>query len=148
SEALERDNPHALENAVHQLTDYAELKRQAQGRNGIAVDTDAPAVDEPPTNELGSTADSDNHTGDANPNHGYENDGDVELVNEQDTVEEVNSQTDFEESEPEAEALDHRHRDAESHLNERMGNKHNSHIAPSDEMNTEASDNDIKPLDR
>ncbi len=154
SEALERDNPHALENAVHQLTDYAQLKRQAQSKNGIAVDTDASVVDElattnePTINDLDSPANTDNHTGDANPNHGYESDGDVELVSEQDTVKEVNSQTDFEESEPEIEALDHRHRDAESHLNERMGNNHNRHIAPPDEINTEASDSDIKSLER
>jgi acyl-CoA dehydrogenase len=154
SEALERDNPHALENAVHQLTDYAQLKRQAQSKNGIAVDTDAAAAaaeelatNEPTINDLDSPANTDNHTGDANPNHGYESDGDVELVSEQDTIKEVNSQTDFEESEPEREALDHRHRDAESHLNERMGNNHNRHIAPPDENNTEVSDNNIKPLE-
>lgn len=117
------------------------------------MDTDASAVDELATNELtindlDSPANTDNHTGDANPNHGYESDGDVELVSEQDTVKEVNSQTDFAESEPEIEALDHRHRDAESHLNERMANNHNRHIAPPDEINAEASDNEVKNLER
>ncbi len=46
------------------------------------------------------------------------------MVSEQDTVKEVQAQTDFAESNPEAQALDPRHRDAETHLSERMGHNH------------------------
>ena len=139
SEALERDNPHALENAVHQLTDYAQLKNQAKAKHNAATGSVAAHTDEAVPHDLSNAAPSDhhkgddNHTGDANPNHGYESDGDVEMVSEQNTVEEARSQTDFEESEPEVEALDHRHRDAESHLNERMGNNHRPPVEQVDE---------------
>lgn len=127
--AQERTNPHSLDNAVQQLTDYAQLKNDAQARNGIA--TNMTAENDIDSNDLGTPVSTDKPTGDANPNHGYESDGDVEMVKEQDTVEEVRAQTDFDESEPEVEALDHRHRDAESHLSERMSNNHrlNQHNA-------------------
>ena len=121
SEAQERINPHTLENAVNKLTNYAQLKNAARARNGIATnqthDNIAPVAD-----SLDST--DNNLTGDANPNHGYESDGDVKIVDEQDTVKEVSAQTDFGESNPEVQALDPRHRDAESHLNERMSYNH------------------------
>ncbi|MER2164275.1 MAG: hypothetical protein ABS921_09115, partial [Psychrobacter alimentarius] len=115
-----RRNPHSLDNAVHQLTDYAQLKNDAQTRNGIIPDGEVVS-----DNLAVSDNDSvDKKTGDANPNHGYESDGDVEMVSEQNTVEEVRTQTDFGDTNPDAEALDHRHRDAASHLNERMSNNH------------------------
>lgn len=121
SKAQERINPHTLENAVNKLTNYAQLKNAARARNGIATnqthDNIALVAD-----SLDST---DNDlTGDANPNHGYESDGDVKMVDEQDTVKEVSAQTDFGDSNPEVQALDPRHRDAESHLNERMSYNH------------------------
>ena len=127
--AQERTNPHSLDNAVQQLTDYAQLKNNAQARNGIV--TNMTAENDVDSNDLATPVSTDKPTGDANPNHGYENDGDVEMVKEQDTIEEVRAQTDFDESEPEVEALDHRHRDAESHLSERMSNNHrlNQHNA-------------------
>ena len=121
SKAQERINPHTLENAVNKLTNYAQLKNAARARNGIATNQAhgniAPVVD--------SVDSTDNDlTGDANPNHGYESDGDVKMVDEQDTVKEVSTQTDFGKSNPEVQALDPRHRDAESHLNERMSYNH------------------------
>ena len=117
--AQERDNPHSLDNAVQQLTDYAQLKKEAQARNGIVTNSDAASEN------LAAPADSaDEKTGDANPNHGYESDGDVEMVSEQNTVKEERTQTNFGDTNPDAEALDHRHRDAASHLNERMSNNH------------------------
>ena len=48
------------------------------------------------------------------------------MVAEQDSQKETQAQTDFDDSHPEIEALDARHRDAASHLNERMGNNHRS----------------------
>ena len=121
SKAQERINPHTLENAVNKLTNYAQLKNAAHARNGIATnqthDNIAPVAD--------SVDSTDNDlTGDANPNHGYESDGDVKMVDEQDTVKEVSAQTDFGDSNPKAQALDPRHRDAESHLSERMSYNH------------------------
>ena len=98
-EAQERFNPHSLENAVHQLTDYAQLKNDAQ-------------------------TDDSEQTGDTNPDHGYETDGDVKMVDEQESVKEARAQTDFAEAHPEADAIDHRTRDAESILNERMAYNH------------------------
>ena len=124
SKAQERHNPHSLENAVYKLTDYAQLKNDAQARNGIAADNTAQTA-EPMTDNLEPAADDKQEaTGDANPDHGYESDGDVKMVSEQDTIKEVQAQTDFAESDPEAQALDPRHRDAESHLSERMGHNH------------------------
>lgn len=110
--AQERENPHSLENAVHKLTDYAQLKNEAQAKNGTASSSSMVATD--PQDQ----------TGDANPDHGYESDGDVKMVDEQSTVEEVRGQTHFEASDPEAEALDPRYRDAESTLNQRMSYNH------------------------
>lgn len=119
--AQERSNPHSLDNAVQQLTDYAQLKKDAQAKSGIVPDSDAAS------SSLAVPADSaDEKTGDANPNHGYESDGDVEMVSEQNTVEEARTQTNFGDTNPDAEALDHRHRDAASHLNERMSNNHSN----------------------
>ena len=124
SKAQERHNPHSLENAVYKLTDYAQLKNDAQIRNGIATDSTVQTA-EPTTDNLEPAADDKQEaTGDANPDHGYESDGDVKMVSEQDTVKEVQAQTDFAESNPEAQALDPRHRDAETHLSERMGHNH------------------------
>ena len=124
SKAQGRHNPHSLENAVYKLTDYAQLKNDAQIRNGIATENTAQTA-EPMTDNLEPTADDKQEaTGDANPDHGYESDGDVKMVSEQDTVKEVQAQTDFAESNPEAQALDPRHRDAETHLSERMGHNH------------------------
>jgi acyl-CoA dehydrogenase len=124
SKAQERTNPHSLENAVYKLTDYAQLKNDAQIRNGIATDSTAQTA-EPMTDNLEPAADDKQEaTGDANPDHGYESDGDVKMVSEQDTIKEVQAQTDFAESNPEAQALDPRHRDAETHLSERMGHNH------------------------
>lgn len=124
SKAQERHNPHSLENAVYKLTDYAQLKNDAQIRNGIATDSTVQTA-EPTTDNLEPEADDKQEaTGDANPDHGYESDGDVKMVSEQDTVKEVQAQTDFAESNPEAQALDPRHRDAETHLSERMGHNH------------------------
>ena len=121
SKAQERINPHTLENAVNKLTNYAQLKNAAHARNGIATnqthDNIAPVAD--------SVDSTDNDlTGDANPNHGYESDGDVKMVDEQDTIKEVSAQTDFGDSNAKAQALDPRHRDAESHLSERMSYNH------------------------
>ncbi len=50
------------------------------------------------------------------------------MVDEQDTAEELSAQTDFDESHPEKESLDHRSRDAESTLSERMGYNHSKGI--------------------
>ena len=140
--AQERDNPHSLDNAVQQLTDYAQLKKEAQARNGIVTNSDATSEN------LAAPADSaDEKTGDANPNHGYESDGDVEMVSEQHTAEEVRTQTNFGDTNPDAEALDHRHRDAASHLNERMSNNHRLNKSNIDrtENSTENLDYSTKP---
>ncbi len=114
-EVQERVNPHTLENAVHRLTDYAQLKDGAQLKN--------------------SNHDISENTGDENPNHGYEEDGDVEMVDEQDTANEAESQTDFSEARPDAEALSHRHRDAETALNERMRSNHSRRDSTDDSPN-------------
>ena len=116
SKVQERINPHTLENAVNKLTDYAQLKNAAHERNGIATNQ-TPKADTLDSSE-------DDSTGDANPDHGYESDGDVKMVSEQDTVKEVREQTDFKDSNPDTQALDPRRRDAESHLSERMSYNH------------------------
>lgn len=103
----ERFNPHTLENAVQQLTNYAEVKQAAQRRHGVT-----------------SQKLHDNPTGDDNPDHGYEQDGDVKKTSEQNTVKEARNQADFVHDHPNAEALSHRHRDAEHTLNERMSQNH------------------------
>lgn len=120
AEAQPRDNPHSLDNAVHKLTNYAQLKSQAQAKNGTATDVSAQTADV-------VTADKQESTGDDNPDHGYESDGDVKMVSEQDTVEEVQEQANFKDGNPDAEALDLRRRDAETHLSERMGHNHRLH---------------------
>ena len=140
SQAQPRFNPHTLENAVNQLTDYAERKRAAQAQSDAApydesatdtvTDTAANSIAAGAAHNAvaaeGLHASADEPTGDDNPNHGYEPDGEVEMVAEQDSQKEAQAQTDFDDSHPEIEALDARHRDAASHLNERMGNNHRS----------------------
>lgn len=111
--AQERLNPHSLENAVHKLTDYAQLKKDNQ------------AVTESAHHTPDATATIQEQTGDANPAHGYKADGDVEMVKEQDTVAEKQGQTNFNDTNPNVEAFTHRHRDAESILSQRMSNNHN-----------------------
>ena len=59
------------------------------------------------------------------------------MVNEQDTVEEARAQTDFKDSNPEAQALGPRHRDAESHLSERMSYNHSLNESNSDNTSTD-----------
>ena len=113
-QAQERSNPHSLENAVHKLTDYAQLKSNAQP--DVTASKDA-------SKEIATDA-IHQQTGDANPNHGYENDGDIERVDEQETLKKIATQTRFTEAYPEREALDHRHRDAESILSKRMSHNH------------------------
>ena len=121
SKAQERINPHTLENAVNKLTNYAQLKNAAHTKNGIA--TNQTHDDIVPIADSVDSMDND-LTGDANPDHGYEIDSDVKMVNEQDTIKEAAAQTDFNESNPEVQALNPRHRDAESHLSERMSYNH------------------------
>ncbi|WP_169392442.1 MULTISPECIES: acyl-CoA dehydrogenase [Psychrobacter] len=109
-QAQERHNPHTLENAVQQLTDYAAIKQAARRRHGI-VDEDL-QHDKP--------------TGDDNPDHGYEQDGNVKKASEQSSAKEIRNQADFAHDHPDSEALSHRHRDAESMLNERMSQNHSA----------------------
>ncbi len=136
--ALERSNPHSLENAVQQLTDYAQLKSEAQAKHGIVPDSEVAS------DNLAAPNSADEKIGDANPNHGYESDGDVEMVSEQDTAQEVQAQTDFADSSPKAEALDDRHRDAATHLNERMSSNHSLNKYSTDATETEHLDNSEK----
>ncbi|MBO1531558.1 acyl-CoA dehydrogenase [Psychrobacter sp. F1192] len=129
-QAQERINPHSLENAVHQLTDYAQTKSDAQQRRNQQLAAEQQAQEETLTANEDTPAaatDTNDHTGDANPNHGYETDGDVTLVGEQDSAKEAQAQTDFDESNPQAQALKHRARDAESMLSERMSHNHSRH---------------------
>lgn len=139
-EAQERYNPHTLENAVHQLTDYAQLKSEAQAAHSVddsnkehsehlatAAETQELATDPTATDRSDSTESSthtNEPTGDANPNHGYESDGDVEMAREKDSIEESQAQTNFSDVSPNKEALTHRHRDAESILSARMNSNH------------------------
>ena len=135
--ALDRINPHSLENAVYKLTDYAQLKSNAQlnndKENEIAashsvaqenVDTDSAIYEQ---------------TGDANPNHGYEEDGDVKMVDEQTDVKEAAQQADFMDSDPQDDALNHRSRDAESILSERMSYNHKA----LDKLSTSSSKDNV-----
>ena len=126
--ALERINPHSLENAVHKLTDYAELKNNAVIKNNAALKNtkadDNSSVDES-VNQTPASAIYE-QTGDANPNHGYEQDGNVKSVAEQDTIKQATEQTSFADSNPQGEALSHRSRDAETILSERMSNNHHT----------------------
>ncbi|WP_350560236.1 acyl-CoA dehydrogenase [Psychrobacter sp. CAL346-MNA-CIBAN-0220] len=131
-QAQERFNPHSLENAVSKLTDYAQIKNDAQIRNGMKL-TDKEQADNSrnsanPNHVAAHTTNIHGQTGDANPDHGYEPDGDVKLVGEQNTAKEITEQTDFNKSHPKAEALNPRYRDAESTLSERMSYNH-SHSA-------------------
>ncbi|MGP9688377.1 acyl-CoA dehydrogenase [Psychrobacter sp. AOP22-C1-C5] len=142
--AQERNNPHSLENAVQQLTDYAQLKNEAQAKHGIVTNSEITS------DKLAASDSVDEKIGDANPNHGYESDGDVEMVSEQNTVEEVRAQTNFGDTNPDAEALDHRHRDAASHLNERMSNNHSLNKTHTDKTSInpiESSDHSKIPED-
>ncbi|MGP4714310.1 MULTISPECIES: acyl-CoA dehydrogenase [unclassified Psychrobacter] len=143
-EAQERYNPHTLENAVNQLTDYAQLKSEAQAAHSVESTTQAnDATDnnhsegtaqshDASTDNIEAAAHTHESTGDANPNHGYESDGDIEMTREQDSLDERQVQTDFSDANPDKEALDHRHRDvdstryrdAESILNARMSSNH------------------------
>lgn len=97
--AKDRRNPHTLENAADNLTDYAEVR-----------------------NNTGKSIEE--NTGDENAAHGYQQDGDVKMADEQHTVNEKVDQADFDEAHPEDEALDHRQRDAEHNLQARMRDNH------------------------
>ena len=133
--AQERLNPHSLENAVHKLTDYAQLKKDNQ------------AVTESAHHTPDATATIQEQTGDANPAHGYEADGDVEMVKEQDTVAEKQGQTNFNDTNPNVEAFTHRHRDAESILSQRMSNNHNRMSDhPLDTPTTEAPNTNVESM--
>ena len=133
--AQERLNPHSLENAVHKLTDYAQLKKDNQ------------AVTESAHHTPDATATIQEQTGDANPAHGYEADGDVEMVKEQDTVAEKQGQTNFNDTNPNVEAFTHRHRDAESILSQRMSNNHNRmRDHPLDTPTTEAPNTNVESM--
>lgn len=146
----ERANPHSLENAVYRLTDYAELKSNAQLKNDAQLNQALNPDDLQQTSEHVAATDlapdHDQPTGDANPDHGYESDGDVKMVDEQDTAKEIKAQTDFQNSHPEVEALASRHRDAASHLNERMSYNHrldkDSIASPDSEQATHAPQTD------
>lgn len=128
---------------MHQLTDYAQIKSDAQIRNN-QIAAEQQALEDTLTNNLEAdqssnddvtakevevdlAVETDDQTGDANPNHGYETDGDVTLVGEQNTAKEARAQTDFDQSNPQAQALDYRVLDAESTLNERMSYNHSRH---------------------
>ncbi|TXD96379.1 acyl-CoA dehydrogenase [Psychrobacter frigidicola] len=113
-----RTNPHSLENAVDKLTDYAQIKNAAQLKNGTQVNNDSAMDSTKETN--------DSQTGDTNPDHGYESDGDVKTINEQNTAQEIKGQTNFNKAHPKAEALSHRSRDAEATLSHRMSDNHSS----------------------
>ncbi|WP_230658582.1 acyl-CoA dehydrogenase [Psychrobacter sp. I-STPA10] len=144
--AEDRFNPHTLENAADNLTDYAQ--KQAQN----------PATSEQHLEES---------TGDENTAHGYEPDGDVKMADEQQTLAEKIDQADFDEatsnskinpaeqqtsaSTPEitkptnvvddkttpteSHHLDPRERDAESTLTERMQKNHHSLNKKADDIN-------------
>ena len=114
--AKKRFNPHSLENAAANLTDYAEKLNQVASNSGA---TSAAA-----TAGLAADQSKQEATGDDNAAHGYEPDGDVKMVDEQNTVNEKIDQADFTDANPEKEALDHRQRDAESNLQARMRNNH------------------------
>ncbi|PNK60271.1 acyl-CoA dehydrogenase [Psychrobacter sp. FDAARGOS_221] len=106
NEALPRYNPHTLENAAENLTPY------------VIDDIE---------NESAANAVVEEETGSENTAHGYEQDGDVETVAEQDTLNERVDQADFDEAEPDEEALDDRRiRDAELTLEKRMARNHHN----------------------
>lgn len=115
TEAKERYNPHTLANAVDNLTDYAEVKR-----------TNSTPIEE--------------NTGDENAAHGYEKDGDVKLAEDQHSINEKVDQADFNESHPDAEAIDHRQREAETNLQARMRENHG--------VDTPSDAADARPLEK
>lgn len=136
----ERANPHSLENAVHKLTDYAQLKNDAQAKTKVQAENDiVPPNDDTPV----VTTPTYEQTGDANLDHGYETDGDVKMVDEQ-TPEEALAETKFVKAKPENETLTHRHRDAESILSERMSYNHSVKSTETNDSNKEI---DQKPSD-
>ena len=157
SQAQARYNPHSLENAVHQLTDYAQIKndarikhetqeRQNATQNAIkpdAIKTDTTALDPHPSTE-------DNH-----PKHDDKNNDDVKMDEEQNSAQTVNAKTintqtintqtineqaDFIGAHPEDESLDARIRDAASILSERMGYHHSKYATESDASSLDAED--------
>ena len=128
----ERTNPHSLENAVDKLTNYAQLKKDAQIRNGTYIDKASTTEDHQSPNDQDSAdhyqdyQQSEPQTGDNNPNHGYEPDGDVKMVAEQNTTQERRAQADFNKAPTKEEALYYRTRDAEAILNNRMNENHSA----------------------
>ena len=80
--ANERDNPHTLASFKDSLSDHFNA---GKGKH-------------------------EEETGDENAAHGYEQNGDVEKQGEQ-TAKEREDQADFDEANPDAEALSHRERD-------------------------------------
>ncbi len=144
-QAQERINPHSLENAVHKLTNYAQLISEAETRNGVQMTAEDPLSIKAQSTGVSSSIEDEGHkgtddtrTGDNNPDHGYEPDGDVKMVNEQDTAQEVTQQADFAHAKPNTEALSHRTRDAESILSERMSYNHRQRSEHSSENETSA----------
>ena len=126
--AQERYNPHSLENAAGNLTDYA--NKQAQN----------PA----------SFQHLEESTGDENTAHGYEPDGDVKMAEEQQTLSEKVDQADFDEAKnqtvpktypkaAETPDFDPRVRDAENILSERMQKNHSLNTPVIDESTIEKS---------
>jgi acyl-CoA dehydrogenase len=107
--AQERLNPHSLDNAAANLTDYADKLNKNASATGQAT---------------ANRAATEESTGDENAAHGYEPDGDVKMADEQSSVNEKVDQADFADANPEAEALAHRERDAESNLQARMRENH------------------------
>jgi acyl-CoA dehydrogenase len=145
-QAQQRFNPHSLENAVHKLTDYAQIKQDAQANKALAaanagsdMSSSSSADVDVDTNIM---TDIQQQTGDANPDHGYETDGGVRTVGEQYSAKAVSAQTDFKNTKPKAEALNHRARDAESTLSERMGYNHSQKIADAQSTATTTSKED------
>ena len=107
--ALPRENPHTLENAAGNLTPYVIEEIENPTSSSAATHFSQPVQ-----------SDIQEETGDANSAHGYEQDGDVEMTSEQNSVEEQVDQTDFNE----AHQNDPRLRDAEMTLEQRMARNH------------------------
>ena len=107
--ALPRENPHTLENAAGNLTPYVIEEIENPTSSSAATHSSQPVQ-----------SDIQEETGDANSAHGYEQDGDVEMTSEQNSVEEQVDQTDFNE----AHQNDPRLRDAEMTLEQRMARNH------------------------
>lgn len=101
--ALPRENPHTLENAAGNLTPYV-----------IAEIETANSASDLEQSDLKED------TGDANSTHGYNQDGDVDMVSEQHTLDEKVDQADFDEINED----DPRIRDAELTLEQRMAKNH------------------------